>query len=95
MRLLGIFLFGSYYLTTTSTSNMEMQFGYSFQVNDGLVVYQVYKEKPHHFSNITLEMPYNAFNDKTIDINEWDEDINSYYLARLASTSNKFFLPTI
>ena len=36
-----------------------------------------------------------AFNDKPIDINEWYEDINSYYLYRLASTSNQFPLPTI
>ena len=47
------------------------------------------------FSNITLEMTSPAFNDKPIDINEWYEDINSYYLYRLASTSNKFLLPTI
>ena len=29
-------------------------------------------------------MPYPAFDDKNVDINEWDENINSYYLAQLA-----------
>ena len=53
-KLLGAVLFGKYYLTTISMINMEMQFGDSFQVNDNLGGYQVYKENTHQFSNITL-----------------------------------------
>ena len=54
MKLLGVVLFGNYYLTTISTRNMDRQFGYSFQVNGGLGGYQVYKTISISFSNTTL-----------------------------------------
>ena len=41
MKLVGVVLFQNYYITKISMSNMDMQFGYSFQVNVGLGVYQV------------------------------------------------------
>ena len=95
MKLLGVVLFGNYYLTKISTSNVEMHFGDSFQFNGGLGGYQVHKENFHQFSKITLEITSPALNYKNIDINEWDEYINSYYLAWSVSTSNKLLLPKI
>ena len=50
---------------------------------------------PQVFSNLTLEQPFPVFNDKTADIKEWNDDINSYVLSRLVSAANKFLQPTI
>ena len=50
---------------------------------------------PNIFTDISLDRPCPVFEDKTIDIKEWNDDINSYLLSRLASTSNKFLRPTI
>lgn len=51
---------------------------------------------PTIYSNtITIEYPTPVFKDKTIDIKEWNDDINSYLLSRLATASNKFLRPSI
>jgi hypothetical protein len=47
------------------------------------------------FPTITMIHPAPIFKDKTIDIKEWNEDINSFLLSRLASASNKFLRPSI
>ena len=50
---------------------------------------------PQKFFNLTLEQPFPVFKDKTADIKEWNDDINSYVLSRLVSAANKFLQPTI
>ena len=50
---------------------------------------------PNVFVAIDLHNPSPAFKDKTTDIQTWNEDINSYLLSRLASSANKYLIPTI
>jgi hypothetical protein len=47
------------------------------------------------FDNITLTSPKSIFIDRSNAIKEWDADIASYMLSRLASTCNKHILPNI
>ena len=51
---------------------------------------------PNEYSNLSSE-EYNHqhIKDKTQDMKEWDDDIGSYMLCRLKSTTNKFLLPLI
>ena len=50
---------------------------------------------PNIFNDITLDSPVPVFVDKSLDIKEWNNDIESYFIARLASASNKFLRPVI
>ena len=50
---------------------------------------------PTIYSNITIDHPSPAIKDKTADIQTWNDDINSYFLARLRFSSNKFLRPVI
>ena len=45
--------------------------------------------------NITLHNPQSLFVDKTVEMNEWDSDIESMSLARLRDTSNKHLMPCV
>ena len=53
------------------------------------------REFPVIFGDVTLDYPPPIFRDRTIDLKCWNEDINSYLLSRLASTSNKYLRPSI
>ena len=50
---------------------------------------------PNVFQAISIDNPSPIFVDRTLEIDEWNEDINSYELARLASTCNKHLMPKI
>jgi hypothetical protein len=50
---------------------------------------------PNIFTDISLDQPSSVFKDRTMDRKEWDDDISSQYLSRLASTCNKHLLPSI
>ena len=54
---------------------------------------------PEKFPNACLEISVSAliliFRDKTLDIREWNEDIRSYLLSKLASVCNKHMVSTI
>lgn len=50
---------------------------------------------PNVFQAISIDIPSPIFVDRTMEIDEWSEDINSYELARLASTCNKHLMPKI
>ena len=49
----------------------------------------------HVHGDISMDEPSPAFKDKTIDIKEWNDNINTYLLSTLALTSNKYLRPTI
>ena len=54
------------------------------------------KEKfPHVFGNISIQLPPPVFQDLTTSINERDADINSYFLSKLKSTTNKHLMPIV
>ena len=53
------------------------------------------RDFPHVYENITLEYPSAAFKDISTDINDWDDAIQSYNLARLAQAANDHLQPTI
>ena len=46
-------------------------------------------------ADISLHMPQSIFVDKTVEINEWDSDIESMELSRLRNTSNKHLMPCV
>ena len=46
------------------------------------------------YSEISMSDPTPIFRDKTLDIREWNEDISSYLLSKLASACNKHMIPT-
>ena len=50
---------------------------------------------PDIFDRITLQFPAPIFVDKTNDLMNWKKDIESYFIARLASTTNKYLRPVI
>ena len=54
----------------------------------------IQEECPEEFMNLDLDEFY-YFKDKTKDLSNWDDDIGSYMLSRLRSTSNKYLLPVI
>eukprot|EP00957_Ditylum_brightwellii_P208097 15355851-Ditylum_brightwellii.AAC.1 len=49
---------------------------------------------PTVFQHIDIEVPSAAFKDKTADIKNWKDDIDSYLLLQLVSTTNKYLMPT-
>lgn len=50
---------------------------------------------PHIFNSVSIDSPSPIFIDKTMEINEWNDDVNSYLLPRLASSCNKHLMPNI
>lgn len=50
---------------------------------------------PTVYSDISIDYPPPIFNDVTNNIKEWNDDIDSYLLSRLAKTTNKFPVPTV
>ena len=50
---------------------------------------------PHIFNSVSIESPSPIFIDKTMEIKEWNDDVNSYLLPRLASSCNKHLMPNI
>ncbi len=50
---------------------------------------------PNVYNNIAIEFPTPFFNDKTIDIKEWDDEIQTYFISNLATICNKHLRPTI
>ena len=55
---------------------------------------EVKRSFPTVFANVSIESPTPIFADRTSDINEWNQDIDSYLLSRLASTCNKHLMPS-
>jgi hypothetical protein len=47
------------------------------------------------YDNITITSPKSIFIDRSNAIKEWDDDISSFMLSRLASSCNKHILPNI
>ena len=45
--------------------------------------------------DVTIESPPSFFKDITGDIDDWNADIESFYLPRLATACNKYVLPTV
>ena len=50
---------------------------------------------PHYFGDVSISEPEPFFKDRTPDIDEFNEDIESYLLARLAKTCNEHVMPLI
>ena len=50
---------------------------------------------PTIYSDISIKYPPPIFHDATTDIEEWNDDIDSYLLSRLANITNKFPVPTV
>ena len=50
---------------------------------------------PVVFEDITIDDPSPAFVDRTAEIDEWNDDIDSKLIARLADTCNKHLMPKI
>ena len=50
------------------------------------------REFPVIFGDVTLLNPSPIFRDTTTDLKCWNEDINSYLLSRLASTSTNIYV---
>ena len=46
-------------------------------------------------TDISIQMPQSIFVDKTVEMNEWDSDIESMKLSRLRDTSNKHLMPCV
>ena len=44
---------------------------------------------------VSLHHPQSVFVDKTMEINEWDTDIESMNLSRLRDTTNKHLMPRV
>jgi len=58
-------------------------------------IYSVKEKYPLLFENISIDFPSSVFRDKTAEINNFWNDIESYDLARLSHTCNKHLQPTI
>jgi hypothetical protein len=50
---------------------------------------------PNTFSQITILDPSPVFIDRTMEITEWDRDINSFELPKLARACNKYLIPKV
>ena len=47
------------------------------------------------YDRISLDIPESLFIDKTLQMEEWDSDIDSMSLSRLRDTSNKHLMPCV
>ena len=47
------------------------------------------------FQDVSINLPSPAFKDKTTHTKSYKDDINSCLLSRLASTTNKYLMPTV
>ena len=45
--------------------------------------------------DITLDFPESIIVDRTLEVEEWNNDIESMKLPRLASACNKYMLPSV
>ena len=50
---------------------------------------------PQIYSPIQLHLPTPFFEDRTFEIKEWNENINSHLLSNLAMITNKYLLPRV
>ena len=49
----------------------------------------------HEYSNVTIDYPEPIIVDRSIEVEEWNSDMNSQLLPRIASSCNKYMIPNI